>query len=113
MKKSVTLSFGQAFMSALAVAALTWGGFSFGLGWMSQSAHLAAASKMVDAALVPVCAERFIAKPGAIEAFTKAESYGRRRVLETHLPKVGPASMDYAFTNSCIEAVSKLQTAAK
>lgn len=91
---------------------MTWGSLAYA-GWMSNSAHRAASAKLVDSALVPVCAERFIAKSGAVEAFEKAQSYNRRGVLAEHLPKVGEASMGYEFTNACIEAISKLRTASK
>ncbi len=113
MKTTISLSIGQGITSALAVAAVTFGGMWLGLGWMSPSAHKAAVTKAVDAALVPVCAERFIAKPGALEAFTKTQSYNRQGVLNEHLPAVGAASMGWTFKNECIEAIAKLQTAAK
>ncbi len=113
VKKSVTVTFGQAFLWIAAAAIATTAGLAYGAGWVSAATLKKEIATHVDAALVQVCAERVIAKPGAVEALAKTQSYNRRSVLLEQMPKVGPASMDNTFTNACLEAVTKLQTAAK
>jgi hypothetical protein len=87
----------------------------YGFSWMTSGT----AEKMVAAAssnaMVPICADQFLALgPDAQAEYKSIKAADRDDVVRKHLKKVGAVTVDYSFAKACASAIDvRAQTGAK
>lgn len=81
-------------------------GFAWG-DWYTAGGVRQKVEKALTEAMLPVCADRFLALPAEVIAKYKAANYNRDDVVREHLKMVGPITVDYSFARACAEAINK------
>jgi hypothetical protein len=105
-KDRVRLLQGVAVGAALTIAiGFNWVG-GYGFNWSTGgNAQKMALTASTDA-LIPICADQFLALGPDVQAEYKAiRASDRDDVVRKHIKKVGAVTVDYAFARACASAI--------
>jgi hypothetical protein len=87
----------------------------YGFNWVTGGNAEKMATAASSDAMVPICADQFLALgPDAQAEYKNIKAADRDDVVRKHLKKVGAVTVDYSFAKACASAIDlRTQTAAK